>query len=361
MNIPKLNIGGLISELPILQGAMGVGVSGSGLAAAIMNQGGVGVLAGVDIGYREPDFFKNTMAANVRALKAEIARVRELAPKGILGLNLMVAMNHYQEMVKAAVESGIDLIISGAGLPLELPAFVAGSKTKIAPIVSSGKAAKMITKYWESHHGRKPDLIIVEGPEAGGHLGFSYEMLCSTERPSIHDLVKDVLEALKGLQETDSKPIPVIAAGGIFDGADIAHSICEGADGVQMATRFVATVECDADEQFKKAYVDAKEEDVAIIVSPVGMPGRALVNPFISGLDLAGKGIKGCFNCLKACDPRTAPYCISDALIKAVRGDVKEGLVFVGSNVHRIHEILTVKQIMDELKSEIALQPECDQ
>ncbi|PKM85834.1 MAG: nitronate monooxygenase [Firmicutes bacterium HGW-Firmicutes-11] len=360
MKIPKLNIGGLISELPILQGAMGVGVSGSGLAAAIMNQGGIGVLAGVDIGFREPDFFKNTMAANVRALKAEIIRVRELAPKGILGLNLMVAMNHYQEMVKAAVESGIDLIISGAGLPLDLPAFVAGSKTKIAPIVSSGKAAKTITKYWESHHGRRPDMIIVEGPEAGGHLGFSYETLCSPNRPSVQDLVKEVLEAIKGFQKSDEKPIPVIAAGGIFDGADIAHSLCEGADGVQMATRFVATVECDADEQYKMAYVDAKKEDVAIIVSPVGMPGRALINPFIAGLEIAGKGIKGCFNCLKACNPGTAPYCISDVLIKAVKGDVQEGLVFVGSNVHRIHEIQTVKEIIDSLKSELALQPECD-
>lgn len=352
MKIPKLYFGGLVAEIPIIQGGMGVGVSGSGLAAAVANQGGIGVIAGVDIGYREPDARRNILKANLRALKAEIARARQLSPKGILGLNLMTAMNHYKEMAQTAAEEGIDLIISGAGLPLDLPEFVKGTKTRIAPIVSSGKAAKVILKYWESHYGRTADLVIVEGPDAGGHLGFSEEVVKDENRPSVTDLVKEVLEVLRPIGERLKINIPVIAAGGIFTGKDIAACLKAGAGGVQMATRFVATHECDADIKYKEAYVNANPEDIVIIKSPVGMPGRALNNPFIKKTNQSKEQIKGCFKCLKACNPKVAPYCISSALIRAVEGDTEEGLIFVGSNAHRVKDIVSVKELMDELVRE---------
>ncbi|HZK01675.1 MAG TPA: nitronate monooxygenase family protein [Anaerovoracaceae bacterium] len=338
MKIPKLNIGGLIANIPIIQGGMGVGISGSRLAAAVANEGAVGIIAGVDIGYKEPDFLRNTLKANLRALKSEIRKARQLAPNGIIGLNLMVAMNNYEEMVRAAVQEGIDLIISGAGLPLNLPKLVMGSQTRIAPIVSSAKAARVITQYWNKRHGRLPDLMIVEGPEAGGHLGYTEEILASNNKPSVLDIVKEVIGQ-----------IPVIAAGGIYTGDDIADCLKAGANGVQMATRFVATKECDADPKFKDAYVNAKKEDIVIVESPVGMPGRVLKNKFIQKVTGRKEKITGCFQCLKGCNPKVAPYCISDALINAVKGNVDEGLIFVGSQVYRVDKITSVKKLIDEL------------
>lgn len=357
MRIPKLNIGGLISEIPIIQGAMGIGVSGSKLAAAVANEGGVGVIAGVNIGYGEPDFISNPLMANLRALKVQIQQARLLAPKGIIGVNLMVAMNHYGEMVRAAVEEGIDLIVSGAGLPLKLPEFVKDLRVRIVPIVSSGKAARLIAQYWESHYNRTPDMVVVEGTEAGGHLGFSREILTGANKPSVLDIVRDVRNAISAFGERMQKKIPIIAAGGIYTGADIARCLQSGADGVQMATRFTATDECDADLKYKQAYLAAKEEDIVIIQSPVGMPGRALNNHFIQKLNEIGLNIKGCSQCLKGCNPKTAPYCISQALINAVQGNVDEGVIFVGSNAYRVDHIVSVKQLIQELLNGITLAP----
>ncbi|MGI6751861.1 MAG: NAD(P)H-dependent flavin oxidoreductase [Anaerovoracaceae bacterium] len=342
MKIPELNIGGLIAKVPIIQGGMGIGVSGSQLAAAVACEGGIGIIASVNIGYREPDFYKDTHSANIRALKAEIRKVRELAPKGIIGVNIMVATSHYGETVRAAVEEGIDLIISGAGLPLELPEYVKGSETRIVPIVSSAKAAKSILRYWERHYNRQADAVIVEGTEAGGHLGFSPEILKSENKPSLIDMIKELVNH-----------IPIIGAGGIYTGEDIAECLKAGASGVQMATRFVATEECDADIKFKEAYIAAGEDDLVIIVSPVGMPGRALNNNFVKRIALQGDEIKSCLRCLKDCNPKTAPYCISTALINGVRGNVDQGLIFAGSNVHRVDKIVSVKALMDELKEGI--------
>lgn len=353
MKIPSLNIGGLVAEVPIIQGGMGIGVSGPRLAAAVANAGGVGVIAGVNMGYDEPDFLQNPFAAHMRALKSKIAKARQLSPKGILGINMMVAMNHYDESVRAAAEAGIDLIISGAGLPLALPGLVKDFETRIAPIASSGKAAKLILHYWDSHFGRTADMVVVEGPEAGGHLGFSAEVLMG-EKPAVLDIVKEVIEAVKPFEEKYGRKIPVIAAGGIYTGQDIANALKAGAAGVQMATRFVATDECDAHIKFKECYLSAKEEDIIIINSPVGMPGRALNNAFIQRLATHGKEIKGCFQCLKGCNPKVAPYCISVALINAVEGNVDEGLVFVGSNAYRVDKIVPVKTLIDELMSEAA-------
>lgn len=349
MKNPKLRIGSLIAKVPIIQGGMGIGVSGYRLAGAVSGQGGIGVISGVNIGYREPDFATNTLEANLRAMKREIRKARAIAQDGILGINLMVAMNHYKEMVMVALEEGIDLIISGAGLPLNLPELIRGFNTKIAPIVSSAKAAKVILKFWDTRYDQTADVVIVEGPEAGGHLGFSEELLSDPNCPSILDITKEVIEEVRQYEEKYNKDIPVIVAGGIYTGKDIAECLNAGAGGVQMGTRFVATNECDADIKFKQEYVRAQQDDIVIIKSPVGMPGRALNNQFIKKITTQGDQIKGCFFCLKGCNPKVAQYCISKALIQAVTGNVDDGLVFVGSNVYQIDKIVPVKELMNEL------------
>lgn len=270
----------------------------------------------------------------------------------------MVAMNHYAEMVRAAVQEGYDLIISGAGLPMKLPEFVKDFSTRIAPIVSSAKAAKIILQCWDKHYNRTADMVIVEGPEAGGHLGFSEEVLSAPYKPSILDIVKDVIDAVKPFREKFKVNIPVIAAGGVYTGGDIADCLKVVADGVQMATRFVATEECDADIKYKEAYIAAEKDDILIINSPVGMPGRALNNEFIKKLSAHGKEISECFRCLKGCNPNIAPYCISTALINAVKGNVDEGLIFVGSNVGRVDKIMSVKHLMKELLHDMELIPD---
>ena len=352
MKLPPLRLGELTAEVPIIQGGMGIGVSRSSLASAVANEGGIGVISGAQIGFEEEDFASNSAQANLRALRNEIRKAKALSPNGIIGLNLMVAMNNYKENVKAAVEEKIDLIISGAGLPTELPALVKGSKTKIAPIVSSGKAASVITKMWEKRYEYIPDMVVVEGPEAGGHLGFSVEQLEAKPRVTLEELIKDVLEALKPFKDKYNRDIPVIAAGGIFDGKDIARFLKLGAAGVQMATRFIATEECDADIKYKEQFIKAKEEDIQLVKSPVGMPGRAIRNEFLESLEGGRLPVKKCYNCLRHCEPQNTPYCISQALMEAVKGNTKEGLLFTGSNAYKIDRIVTVKELMEELVQE---------
>lgn len=352
MKLPSLKIGDLTAKIPIIQGGMGVGVSGYKLASAVANEGGVGVISGVQIGYREPDFETNTLEANVRAIKKEIAMAREISPKGILGVNLMVAITHYDEMVQACVEAGADLIISGAGLPMHLPKLVEGSNVKIAPIVSSGKAATLIIKNWTKKYSRLPDLVVVEGPEAGGHLGFKREELDEDTKRPLEDIVTEVIEAVSAFEQEYGKKIPVIAAGGVYSGEDIARFIRLGAAGVQMGTRFVATEECDADINYKMAYLNAKKDDIKIIISPVGMPGRAVRNELIKRVEGGRIPPRKCYNCIKKCNPKDTPYCISNALIAAVKGNIDEGLIFVGSNAYRLEKITTVKELINELVTE---------
>ncbi len=352
MKLPPLQIGDLSVPVPIIQGGMGVGVSLSRLASAVANAGGIGVMAGVQMGFNEPDFYANAQVANDRALRKHIRKAKELSPQGVIGINIMTAINHYKETVQAAVEEKIDLIISGAGLPTELPALVKGSKTKIAPIVSSGKAAALIAKMWDRRHQVAPDLVIVEGPEAGGHLGFSQDELRQDPPIKLEDLVKDVIAALKATEEKYQKKIPVIAAGGIFDGNDIARFLKMGAAGVQMGTCFVATEECDAHPLYKEAYLKASREDIDLVQSPVGMPGRAVINSFIDRTKKERVPSIKCSNCLKPCNPAETPYCISDALMAAVQGKLEEGLIFTGSNAWRLQEIVSVKDLMGQLVAE---------
>lgn len=353
MDLPQIKIGDKYAEIPIIQGGMGVGVSLSNLASSVANAGGIGVISGVQIGFREKDFETNTKEANLRALEKEIKKARKLSPHGVLGVNLMVAIKEYKEMVKVAVKEKIDLIISGAGLPKELPALVKGSETKIAPIVSSGKAAAVITKLWEKRYDYIPDLIIVEGPEAGGHLGFSSKELEGDNIPNLKDIFLEVLEIIKPIRERTGKEIPLIAAGGIYNGEDISQFLKLGASGVQMGTRFVATEECDASLEYKEEYIKAKEEDIDFILSPVGMPGQAIINPFIKKIQIENEKIEKCYNCLTPCNPAKSPYCISKALINSVMGDVDNGLIFIGKKGYKLDKITSVETLINELVCEV--------
>lgn len=350
-----LKVGDKISKYPIIQGGMGVGVSMHRLAGTVSKEGGIGVISTADIGYQEPDFNENPMAANLRAIGKEIKKAREIAGEDkILGVNVMVALRNYAEIVKECVKQKIDLIISGAGIPKDLPEYVKGTKTKIAPIVSSLRCCKLIVEHWKKKYDYIPDMIVIEGPEAGGHLGFKESELISEDMPKLEDITTDVVDYIKDVEKETGKEIPVIAAGGIWDGKDIKKFLDLGASGVQMATRFVATDECDASQEFKEAYVNAKQEDIKIIHSPVGMPGRAINNQFIQKEETQKSKIEKCYGCIKTCNVKDAPYCITKALINSVKGNIEKGLIFCGSNVYKIKEIVSVHSLMQELVAGIA-------
>lgn len=348
--LKPLQIGELTADRPIIQGGMGVGVSRSSLAGAVAAEGGIGIISTAQIGYDEEGFEQDQAECNRIAIRKHIQRAKEIAGgKGLVGVNIMVALKHYKEHVQEAVRAGADVIISGAGLPMDLPKLVGESQTKIAPIVSSRRATQLILKMWAHRYNRTADFIVVEGPKAGGHLGFSREQLEDIEALDYDEEIKEIIACKEFYEEKFDTQIPVIVAGGIFDRADIDHAIELGADGVQIASRFVATEECDASDAYKQAYIRAEKKDIQIIQSPVGMPGRALRNEFIKGLKMGKKPIRKCYNCLEKCDPRSVPYCITKALIDAVRGDIENGLVFCGENVCRIHEMTTVHDLMQEL------------
>lgn len=339
----ELKIGSLIARIPVIQGGMGVGVSLSGLAGAVAAAGGVGVISTAQIGYRDPDFDRHPIECNLRAVGEEIKKAREAAKGGIIGVNIMVVTKRYEDYVKAAVAAGADLIISGAGLPMNLPELA--GKVKIAPIVSSRKALSVIAKHWKKKYDRKPDLVVVEGPQAGGHLGFSQEDVSAyavTHEKDYDDEVKSIIEL------ADELETPVVVAGGVYERKDMEHYLAMGAKGVQMATRFVTTRECDASDAYKQAYIDAKQEDIVIVKSPVGMPGRAIHNAFLDKVKAGERFMRGCRQCITTCRPDTAPYCITEALINAVKGKLEEGLIFCGSNAYRADKIETVAEIMEE-------------
>ena len=353
MKISPLQIGNLRCKIPIIQGGMGVGVSLSGLASAVAREGGVGVISGVQIGFRESDFEINTKEANIRALRKEIKRAREKSNGGILGVNLMVAMNNYEEMVEVAVEEGIDLIISGAGLPINLPQFVNNKVTKVVPIVSSGKAANVICKLWEKRYSYIPSLVVLEGADAGGHLGFHIDELYKNKKKSLEDLYKEVKKVLTVFEEKYNKKISIALAGGIYSGKDIGKYLKLGADAVQMGTRFISTDECDANLKYKQAFINCKKEDIDIIKSPVGLPGRVIKNKFSDMVSKGKEEVHKCFNCLKGCNPKTTQYCISKALINSVNGNTEEGIIFSGSNGYKIDKIKSVKELINELIMEV--------
>lgn len=347
--LKSLNINGLVAQFPIVQGGMGVGISMSKLAGAVAAQGGIGTISAAQPGFNWEGFSNNPLKANLEALSHHIKKAKEMASDGVVGVNIMCAITNYADYVKCAVESGADLIVSGAGLPTQLPGLLKGSATKIAPIVSSKKAASVILKMWDKKFGQTADMLVIEGPKAGGHLGFSTEEL---ENDIDYDIeIKNILQEVAKYEDQYGRTIPTVFAGGVYDRADINHYVDLGCAGVQIATRFVATEECDADDGFKNAYIQAKEEDVTIVKSPVGMPGRALNNDFIQGLLIEAKKITECNSCIQGCNPKNIPYCITRALINSAVGKTNEGLVFCGAYVDKIKEMSTVKRIFGELTS----------
>ncbi|MBT1247688.1 MULTISPECIES: nitronate monooxygenase family protein [unclassified Thermosipho (in: thermotogales)] len=350
--IPILKIGELEAKIPIIQGGMSVGISLSGLASAVANEGGIGVIGAAGIGMFEADFDTNEKEANKRALKKEIRKARKMT-KGIIGVNIMVALSDFNELLITAIQEGIDIVFMGAGLPLNLPKLsLEKIKTKFAPIVSSARAAKTIFNYWSKHYNHIPDALVVEGPLAGGHLGFKKEQI-NDPKYSLEKILPEVISTIKPFEQKFNKQIPVIAAGGIYTGKDIYKFIKMGASGVQMATRFVATHECDADIKFKEAYIKCKKEDLIIIDSPVGLPGRAIKSEFLEKVSNGfKKPIKCLWKCLKTCDFRKAPYCIAHALTNAKKGILSEGFAFAGANAYRIEKITSVKELIESLLKE---------
>jgi len=348
----ELRIGNLTAPVPIVQGGMGVAISLSGLAAAVANEGGIGVIATAGIGMSEDDLFSNFLEANMRALRKEIRRAREMT-KGILGVNIMVALSNYADLVRTALEEKIDIIFSGAGLPLGLPAFLGTNRTtKLVPIVSSARAAAIICKRWLKHYNYLPDAIVVEGPKAGEHLGFRPEQI-DDPAFALDKLIPEVINEVKSFEEAAKKRIPVIAGGGIYTGEDILRFIQMGAAGVQMATRFVTTEECDASLAFKQTYLNAKEKDLVIIKSPVGMPGRAIRNHFLEDVERGEKKPFRCpYHCIITCDYEHSPYCIALALVSAKRGMFDHGYAFAGLNAYRAKAIVSVNQLMTTLMQE---------
>jgi len=344
----ELNIGGLKIQIPIIQGGMGVGVSLSGLAVAVANQGGVGVISSAGLGLLYRHSAADFVMASIEGLKEEIRMAKEKT-MGVIGVNVMSAMSNFKDMVVTAINEKVDIIFAGAGLPLDLPSFLKPEdKTKLVPIVSSGRAAKIICSKWESNYNYLPDAFVVEGPKAGGHLGFKKEDL-NDERFALEVIVKDVIDEVRHYEESKNIKIPIIAAGGIYTGADMYDIMKLGAKGVQLGSRFVTTVECDASPLFKQEYIKATEKDIEIINSPVGMPGRAIHNEFLESVKNGQKIPKKCpFKCIKSCDVENSPYCIINALYNAYKGNFKFGFAFAGSNAYKAFNITTVKEVFTE-------------
>lgn len=354
--VPELCIGDLKAAIPIIQGGMGVGVSLSGLAAAVANEGGIGVISSAGIGMLEADFEKNFAEANRRVLQREIKRAKEMTD-GVIGVNILVAISDFVDLLKTAVAAGADLLFLGAGLPLKVPEIWppdewAKVKTKIVPIVSSSRAAKIIFQSWQKHYNHVPDAVVIEGPLAGGHLGFKKEQIADPEY-ALDKILPGVISEIKPFEQYSGKQIPVIAAGGVYTGADIHKYLQLGAQGVQMATRFVATNECDASEEFKKAYIKCTQEDLVIIDSPVGLPGRAIRNGFLEQIESGNRIPFKCpWQCLKTCDLKSSPYCLARALTNAKNGHLEQGFAFAGANASRIDKIISVHELFETLIAE---------
>jgi nitronate monooxygenase len=352
MIVPKLTIGSVTADVPIVQGGMGVRVSLASLASAVGNEGGIGTISSIGLGDTEASKDKYEQMSR-EALVSEIRKAKTMTD-GHLAVNIMGVLSNADDLIIASVKEGIKIIVYGAGLPTKTPALVEGYDVNLVPIISSVRIAEFILRSWDKRFNRIPEAFILEGPLAGGHLGFSDEQLDNIDDFSLDILLPAVLEAIKPYEDKYGRKIPIIPAGGIYTGSDIARMMNMGASGVQMGTRFVVTEECGVSQEFKQAYIDATEEDIVIIKSPVGMPGRAIRNPFLKVLEDGGRHRIRChYRCLTACNIDKAKYCIADALVKSYFGDVDNGLVFCGQNAHRIDRMTTVRELMNELVTEL--------
>lgn len=356
----SFKIGNLEIPIPIVQGGMGVGISLSGLASAVANEGGVGVISSAGLGLLYKKESKDFFEASIIGLKEEIKKAKEIVKdkvkekSGLIGVNVMVAMTNFADMVKTAIESKADVIFSGAGLPMDLPSYLKdGDTTKLVPIVSSSRAANIICDKWYDNYNYVPDAIVLEGPKAGGHLGYKLNQIDDSNF-SLEHLLVDLVERMKRVEDKVGKKISIIAAGGIYTGEDIKRFLQLGASAVQMGTRFVTTQECDASIKFKESYVNARQEDIEIINSPVGMPGRAVISNFLNRVKMGLEMPKKCpFHCIKTCDYTKSPYCIISALYSAFKGNFNKGYAFAGSNAFLANKITTVKQTIDDLLNEM--------
>lgn len=350
--LKALHIGDLRIPIPIVQGGMGIGISLSGLASAVANMGGIGVISTVGVGFIEDTGSKNLRNRHIEAIREEIRKAREKT-SGVLGVNIMTVITNFSDMVRTSIEEGIDVIFSGAGLPLDLPKYLSeGIKTKLVPIVSSGRAASLLCSKWKQNYNYLPDALVVEGPKAGGHLGFKPNDIDDANK-SLEFLVDDVVKVSRDIKDKYDKDIPVIAAGGIYSGDDMYRIMERGATAVQLGTRFVATEECDASIDFKKTFISARESDIKIIKSPVGLPGRTIGNKFLDDAKAGLKRPASCkYNCIKTCDPKTTSYCIADALLAAYRGNMNDGFAFTGSNAWKVKGITSVKHVFEDLINE---------
>ncbi|MGB2807457.1 MAG: nitronate monooxygenase [Sedimentisphaerales bacterium] len=354
--MPTLRIGALEADIPIIQGAMGVGISLSNLTSAVANAGGIGVIATPGIGQFEPDWDANPSKANKRALQREIRKTKAKTG-GIIGVNVMVALSDFDDLVQCAVDEGVNVLFLGAGLPIGLPKTLPLDRlgelaTKFAPIVSSARAAKIVFRAWQKRYNHVPDAVVVEGPLAGGHLGFRKDQIDNPDY-ALEKILPEVITVVKPYEEQFNKSIPVIAAGGIYTGADIHRFMELGAQGVQMGTRFVATYECDASMEFKEAYLNCKKDDIVIIDSPVGLPGRAIRNKFHDRVSSGTKEKFKClWKCLRSCDFKNVPYCIALALTNAKKGNLEEGFAFAGANAYRVDKIISVQELIEILVEE---------
>ncbi len=352
MEIPKLKIGSITADIPIVQGGMGVRVSLSSLASAVANEGGIGTISSIGLGDIEASK-KEYERMSREALISEIRKAKRMTD-GHLAVNFMGVLSNVDDLIKTSIQEGIKIIVFGAGLPTKLPGLVEDPSVNLVPIISSARVAELILRSWNKRYEKTAAGLILEGPLAGGHLGFSVEQLEDAEEYSLEKLLPDVLETIKTFEDKYGRKIPVIAAGGIFDGNDIARMLSLGASGVQMGTRFVCTKECGVSQEFKQTYLDAREEDIVIIESPVGMPGRAIRNRFLKDLEVKEKMDINCpYKCLTVCKVDKVKYCVAQALLNSYFGDVDRGLIFCGRNAYRIKKIITVKELIEELLSEL--------
>ncbi len=354
-----LKIGKFEIKYPIIQGGMGVGISWDQLAGTVSKEGGLGIISSVGTGYYQDEAFADKIVAgkpyealnfySKKALVEIFKNARKICADAPLGCNVLYAINDYGRVVRDACEAGADAIITGAGLPTNMPEFTADfPDVALIPIVSSAKALKIICKRWTQRYNRLPDAVIVEGPKSGGHQGFTYEQ-CFEEVYQLENLIAPIKEEIKKWGD-----FPLIAAGGIWDKKDIDKMMALGADGVQMGTRFIATHECDAHQNFKEVLLQTKEEDIKLLKSPVGYPARGVRTKLIEMVEKReGPAIKCISNCVAPChrgeEAKVVGYCIADRLSDAYLGNKETGLFFTGSNGYRINEIISVKELMHKL------------
>lgn len=352
----ELKIGNLTVKVPIIQGGMGVCVSLSGLASAVANEGGIGVISAVGIGMTEPDFRRNFREANKLALKKEIRKTR-LKTNGIIGVNIMMAVSDFDDLLDVALKESVDVVFIGAGLPLKKPTKINNSllectNTKFIPKVSSTRAVQLLFQYWSDKYNRVPDAIVLEGPLAGGHIGFKKSEISENEK-TLKSILKTTIPIVKSFEQKYGIEIPIIAGGGIYSGKDMWEIMSLGAKGVKMGTRFVTTNECDASIEFKQNYLSCSSNDITIIDSPVGLPGRVITNNFVQEIQAGKRKPINCsWKCLKTCDFKKVQFCIADALFNAATGNFINGFSFAGTQAYLSEQIISVKETINQLKNE---------